>query len=374
MSASKIATVKMSAICENFIGAVLRQNWMEAYLSLNRLNMYEMLRGLAALDRLDLVDLWVRRGEFSSLSNLVDLPRIEYAVEVVARRLSSSLIMELPTATGDLLATGQVADAQNFMINPTPLILTRDLTGQLGTTGGNASILTDSDYEHAAATLGVEVAAIMTVAQVESRGKAFASDGRPIVRYELHVFEERTEKVYSTTHPHLSQPNRAAGEIYHNGAQANEWSLIYGAMILRGHEAVKGHPAIKFKPAAKGHPAISGQRAVKSRAATIGGFEEAWNSASWGKFQVMGFNAGMCGWGSVNEFVYNMYQSEAKHLEAFINYCVKSNLTRHLKSHDWQAFAKGYNGSDYKKNHYDTNLDTVYRRISAERKTRGLTP
>src|SRR5438552_1495709 len=80
----------------------------------------------------------------------------------------------------------------------------------------------------AAANLGVENAVVRAVAQVESGGRTgFGADGRPIIRYELHRFEKFTAKYYHSTHPHLSQPTLAAGNPYHVGGQANEWSLLY---------------------------------------------------------------------------------------------------------------------------------------------------
>jgi hypothetical protein len=70
----------MSPVCEEFIRAVITQNWRNAFLNLHGLNMFEMLRGLAALDRLDLTDLWAQKNNFA---DIVNMPRIEYAHEVV---------------------------------------------------------------------------------------------------------------------------------------------------------------------------------------------------------------------------------------------------------------------------------------------------
>jgi hypothetical protein len=92
--------------------------------------------------------------------------------------------------------------------------------------------LTEFDFVTAANTLGggVEVAGIMAVAQVEAGGRrGFGPAGRPIIRYELHIFQGRTGGIYHATHPHLSQPTLAAGNPYHTGGQTTEWSLMHGS-------------------------------------------------------------------------------------------------------------------------------------------------
>src|ERR1035441_5643972 len=112
----------MSPTCEAFIRAVVAANWRDAFLNLNGLNMYEMLRGMAALDRLDLGDLWAQQASFTGM---VNMPRIQYAHDVVLNR-------HLPqTAPGDLQQTGQVGDARNFIGHPSPLVFENDLTGTL---------------------------------------------------------------------------------------------------------------------------------------------------------------------------------------------------------------------------------------------------
>src|SRR5262245_36323325 len=116
----------MSPTCENFIRAVLQRNFGTAFLNLNGLNMYEMVRALAALDTDDRTALL--NGKAASAIE-VNMPRIEYAVEVVQTR-------RLPkTAPGDLQETGQVQDAQSFLHRPTPLVFENDLTGRLPAAG-----------------------------------------------------------------------------------------------------------------------------------------------------------------------------------------------------------------------------------------------
>lgn len=257
------------------------------------------------------------------------------------------------TAPGDLAATGQVADAANFLAKPTPLVFENDLTGTLPAPNPTAPRLTEPDFVGAAAAVGrgAEVSAVMAVAQVEAGGRVgFAADGRPIIRYELHIFHNETGGPkgrpggpYDQTHPHLSQPTLAAGQRYHDGTQATEWSLLYGAMILR--EA-------------------AGPRRI--RAALL--------STSWGMFQVMGFNCAMVGWPDVVGFATDMFASEGNQLRAFLGYVRATGLSPTLIGHNWAAFANGYNGHDYAVNRYDTLIGAAYTRIRLDRVRRHAQP
>jgi hypothetical protein len=327
----------MSSQCEAFIQAVLRQSWRAAFLNLNGLNMFEMLRALAALDPGDLDDLW---NQHAGNGGDVNMPRIEYAFTVVLnRRLHLGLPM---TAPGDLLSTGQLGDAQNFLAESAPyLSFGRDLTGREPAAHPEAAVLADPDFVAAAARINVEVSAIMAVTAVEA-GRGF-EDGRPIIRYELHRFHHFTRGLYDQTHPHLSQRTRAAGERFHNRGQPNEWSLMRGAMILRG----------------------------PGRARRV---ENAWESASWGRFQVMGEHFRMGGWTDIDTFVQDMFDSEGQHLRAGVGYIIANNLAGALRSHDWAAFALGYNGPGFRENQYDLNLQAQYAAIRATRIRQGLRP
>ncbi len=309
----------MSPVCENFIKAVLQKDWGTAFLNLNGLNMDEMLRGMAALDPDDLKDLLSMKA---ASANQVNMPRIEYAAEVVQTR-------KLPkTAPGDLQQTGQVQDARNFLNKPKPLFFENDLTGRLPAPNPAALHLGIADFQRSATELGVEVAAIRAVASVESGGRSgFGAENRPVLRYELHIFQGRTNAKYHKTHPHLSQPTLAAGNPYHVGGQANEYSLLHGAMILRNC------------------------------------VETAWESASWGMFQIMGFNHS--GFRDVGSFVAAMYRSEGEQMRSFLAYCRGAGLVNALRTHDWAAFARGYNGAGYAANHYDVNLANAYARFPA---------
>ena len=92
-----------------FEEAVVHNDWRQAFLNLNGLNMYEMLRALDGLSPARRDTLMSQRQTFR---NLVNMPRIEYAMAVVQTR-------QLPSvAPGDLAATGQVQTAVEFLSEP----------------------------------------------------------------------------------------------------------------------------------------------------------------------------------------------------------------------------------------------------------------
>jgi hypothetical protein len=91
----------------NFARFITNNEWRNAFLNLNGLNMFEMLRAMEALSSNQRSSL-MRQGQ--AFSRLVNMPRIAYALAVVQDSL-------LPrTAPGDLLGTGQVQTAQEFLI------------------------------------------------------------------------------------------------------------------------------------------------------------------------------------------------------------------------------------------------------------------
>lgn len=184
--------------------------------------------------------------------------------------------------------------------------------------------LTDQDIADAAARFGVERAAIAAVAEVESAGGGFLPDKRPKILYEAHVFGRLTAHRYNASHPNISAP---------------AWDKsLYGA--AGAHQYDRLHEAIKL-----------------DRSAAL-------QSASWGRFQILGQNYSAAGFSGVEPFVAAMCESEAQHLAAFIKFCQRGNLIQHLATHDWRAFTAGYNGLGQVE-HYSALLGAAYRRHAA---------
>lgn len=178
-------------------------------------------------------------------------------------------------------------------------------------------VLSEQDFIDAALALNCEVAAIKAVAEVESRQHGFTADDEPVILFERHVFSKRTGRKYDLTHPGIS--NKKPGGYGKSDEQH-----------ARLQEAV----------------------ALDRKAALM--------SASWGKFQIMGFNFIHAGFNDLQKFINAMYRSEREQLLAFVNYIKDVQLDRELQQKDWTEFARRYNGPDYKKNDYDTKLAKAY--------------
>jgi hypothetical protein len=192
--------------------------------------------------------------------------------------------------------------------------------------------LTDEQIKAAAEIAGVEYAALKALAVVESSGAGFLDDGRPKILFEGHVFWKQLEEL-GLEPAQLAQGNE---DILHS-----MWDKS------------------KYMGGAAEHQRLE-------RAATIDR-PAALQSASWGLFQIMGFNWRLCGFKTLQDFVNAMYRDEASHLVACLGYLKGVGLIPVLRSLDWAAFAKGYNGPGYSANKYDRKLAKAY----AEAKTKG---
>lgn len=190
--------------------------------------------------------------------------------------------------------------------------------------------LTTRDFELAGRRLRVPPAALMAVAEVEGGSTGFLRDGQPVILFEAHHFSRLTDHAFDSTHPKIS---------------SRRWDRrLY----------------------ATGTPEQRGQREHKRLAEAITlDREAALQSASWGLFQVMGFNWRDLRYRSLQEFINAMYRSEADHLESLERFISFKRLDDELRRLDWPAFARGYNGPGYAANKYDVKMAQAYRRYAA---------
>lgn len=191
--------------------------------------------------------------------------------------------------------------------------------------------LTDQDYMRAAKQLGCDEPAIRAVAEVESAGGGFLADGSVKVLFEGHVFWKYTRypERFAQSHPSLCYPKWTRAH-YARGANSDERGLrelqrLAQAMLLDRSAALM--------------------------------------SASYGKFQIMGFNHLKCMYPDVELFYQAMRRDEAGHLDAFCHFIKSVGLVGALRRHEWAAFAKGYNGPAYRDNDYDGKLARAYKRF-----------
>jgi len=188
-----------------------------------------------------------------------------------------------------------------------------------------SKLLIEQNFIDAAKEINCEIAAIKAVAEVESAGDGFFSDGRPKILFEAHIFGSLTKYKYNDTHPNISS-RKWNKSLYKGGIK--EYDRLNEAMKLDKEAALK--------------------------------------SASWGKFQIMGFNYNICGWNNVESFVDDMYKNEGEHLKAFVGFIRSNKLEKYLQSKDWAKFAKAYNGPAYAQNKYDVKLKNAYEKYAKQ--------
>lgn len=196
-------------------------------------------------------------------------------------------------------------------------------------TKGEDRFLTEQDMIDVALSIGVDIPVIKAVCEVESRGKGFLDNGDPKILFEGHIFWRQ-----------LKKKNMEPGE-YRSG---NE-DILYPKWEKNHYVGGVGE-----------YERLSRARRIDESSALC--------SASWGAFQIMGFNYGKCGFQSVKAFVDSQYRNEKEHLKAFVNFIESSNLLDDLKNKDWPSFAKGYNGPAYAENKYDLKLEEAYQKYA----------
>ncbi|WP_155326402.1 N-acetylmuramidase domain-containing protein [Alkalilacustris brevis] len=89
--------------------------------------------------------------------------------------------------------------------------------------------------------------------------------------------------------------------------------------------------------------------------------EAALRAASWGAPQIMGFNCREAGFGSAQEMVVAMAGAAEAQLAAFVALIRAWGLGTALRAHDWERFARRYNGSGQAAE-YARRMEAVYRR------------
>ena len=188
-----------------------------------------------------------------------------------------------------------------------------------------SKFLTEQQIKDAAKNANIEYAALKAVIEIEARSSGFFSNGEPAILFERHVFW------------------RQLGAI--------RWFTMRLKIMV-------AHPRV-CNPQSGGYGLFSEQH-DKLRIAVSYNRDAALQSASWGIGQVMAYHWKALGYPSLQQFINDMYHSEAKQLEAMIRYIKVNNLVDELQRHDWAGFARGYNGAGYKRNNYDEKLRQAY--------------
>jgi peptidoglycan hydrolase-like protein with peptidoglycan-binding domain len=190
--------------------------------------------------------------------------------------------------------------------------------------------------QKAATTLGLDVATVTTVCNVETKGAGFFDNGKCAILFERHKFYAALVTVLPQTtvdnlvaqFPNIVNP-QPGGYI---GGES-EWSRLTQAENVASGMGLA--PGLAMR------------------------------SASWGLFQIMGFNYIQAGFTSVEAFVAAMCDSEANQLDAFVNYVQDENaggMVIALRKRDWTSFAVQYNGKNQQG--YDARMAAAYKALT----------
>lgn len=188
--------------------------------------------------------------------------------------------------------------------------------------------LVEEDFLQASELLNVPVASIKAITEVESSGSGFDANNNIKLLFEGHIFYKYLKnagynvKLISKENPDICYEKWSErGNTY----KLNQFDRLKKAIIIDE--------------------------------------EIAYKSASYGLFQIMGFNCAQCGFNTAKTMYSNLIISEKNQLLAFCKF-IKSNKSMYnaLLKQDWLTFAKLYNGSGYKENKYDTKLAKAFQK------------
>ena len=185
--------------------------------------------------------------------------------------------------------------------------------------------ITDADLIKVAIDYDIELAVIKAIKSVESGGKSI-QNGIPTMLFEGHVFWQQL---------------KAKGISPYNYISGNEnilyqkWTKKYYTNSNQG-ELNRLKKAIKINEAA------------------------AFESASYGMFQIMGLNYKVCGYNSAKEFFNALCENEDNHLYAFVKFIKYKGIIPYLKTKNWRKIAYLYNGAAYAQNNYHIKLEQYY--------------
>ncbi|MDN6874629.1 N-acetylmuramidase family protein [Pseudomonas citronellolis] len=205
-----------------------------------------------------------------------------------------------------------------------------------------SQLLQNANLVAAAERLGLPLATIYAVNEVESAGAGFLGNGKPKVLFERHQMYRQ-----------LCTPRHPDDDVAALKRHADELAAQYPSLINSKPGGYAGGTAE--------HQRLAQARLIDDTAAL--------ESASWGAFQIMGYHATRLGYESVQAFAAAMSTSEAAQFDAFVRFIdADAALMKALKARKWADFAKLYNGPDYARNLYDVKLQRAYERYAASQK------
>jgi hypothetical protein len=201
-------------------------------------------------------------------------------------------------------------------------------------------MITDEQFQLAATKLKCDISDIKAVYEVETQGKGFLPDGRLKILFEGHQFWRLLKKggfnplAISQGHENILYPHYDRTQ-YKGGA--HEWDRMSEAIALCKERGIPIWIAL--------------------------------DSASYGAFQIMGFNHNLAGFPTSQEMITFMNsQGESGQLTCFVNYILATGLDLPLRKNDWPVYANSYNGPGYRGNPLTVNDDYDHKLAIAKKK------
>jgi len=209
--------------------------------------------------------------------------------------------------------------------------------------------ITEADWEDLARELSCEANAVKAVTQVEAGGKGgFDAANRPVILFERHQFSKYSAGKFDEDYPFISSKKPYLRIRGKDRKIIPEREAEFKSLKKKNQLATSNY-----------YPPDSNSNYVRLSKAYLLDKTAALKSASWGMFQVMGFNYAACGFNSVEAFVDAMATSEKEQVMAFASF-IKANkkLSKAIKEKDWLMFAVNYNGAQQEG--YDVQMKKAY--------------
>lgn len=182
--------------------------------------------------------------------------------------------------------------------------------------------LRDKDVVNAAKKYMIPYAVLAAISEKESRGFGFTDDNKPKVLFERHWMRKNLIAAgldVCATITQLQREDLCNSKTGGYLGGKREYQRLQTAMRINREAAMK--------------------------------------SASYGRFQIMGFHYKTLGYKTVEEYYSDVHTSEAKHLDHFCKF-VTSNTKLHkaMQDEDVETIAFLYNGPNHAKNNYVPDL------------------
>lgn len=200
-------------------------------------------------------------------------------------------------------------------------------------------MITEQQFVDAAKIIGCQASSIKAVYEVEAAGKGYLDDGRVKILFEGHRFWKALVKggvnpaKFITENPQYSNVLYQTWDKKQYKGGIKEWDRVSQAIEVCNKLGLSQNLAL--------------------------------DSASYGSFQIMGENHFLCGYPDSQAMLaaYNN-GGEGEQLASFCRFVISTHLDDELRDKNWAAFAKGYNGSSYALNKYDTKLAAADKKYS----------